>query len=574
MARPRTQDRDKLIILLSTIGSLVCLNILSVQHFWRIDLTRDDVFTLSSASTKTMSDLEDPVTVTAYFTANLPPPFSQNAQFVRDLLEEYRASSKGMLSYEFIDPESAETDEDKAIKKDVKVDIFGRRMRDKTSIESELERLGVSPVEIRVIEEDQAQTKRAYMGLVVRYGEETEVLPVVQSTGDLEYNLTTQIRNLTRTRVPVLGIAQGHGELSLSEDLANLKGLLEQVYEVKPVTLPADLKDGKIDDDIDAMLVLGPKQSYGEPALKAIDAFLASGKSAAFLIDHVDVDLKTFQAKPTEHGLGDLLASYGIELGSQLVADVSSASLSVQRRMGPMVVNMPLRYPFIPVLPRLEGDSALTRGLADVTMPFPTAVYLSDDVMKANEGKLSGTILAKSTEKSWLEDATPMNMAPQRFAERVEAIFTGPYNLMASVEGALPAHYPENARASDDTAPADGAGGADEESAEATSASGQKKSRVLVAGTAGIVRDDFLNPANAALTLNMVDWLLLDPALLGMRTRGLIDPPLREELPDSTRNFVKYGNAVGVPLLLVLYGLIRWQRRESRRRRLNQTSAA
>src|SRR5690606_19014408 len=182
-----------------------------------------------------------------------------------------------------------------------------------------------------------------------------------------------------------------------------------------------------------------------------------------------------------EHGLGDLLASYGIELGSQLVADVSSASLSVQRRMGPMVVNMPLRYPFIPVLPRLEGDSALTRGLAEVTLPFATPVYLNDEVVKEG-GEVTGTILAKSTDKSWLEDASPMNLAPQRFMERVEAAFTGPYNLMASVEGELPSHF--------GAAPASGAEGGD---ATDDASAEKRKPRVLVAGSAGIVRDDFLN---------------------------------------------------------------------------------
>lgn len=551
------RDRDKLVILLSSIGSLICLNILAVQNFWRLDLTRDKVFTLSSASVKAMEDLEDPVTVTAYFTKNLPPPFSQNAQFLRDLLEEYRAASKGMLSYEFIDPESAETEEDKAIKKDVKVDIFGRRIRDKTSVEAELERLGIQPLEIRVIEDDQAQQKRAYMGIAVRYGETTEALPVVQSTADLEYNLTTLIRTMTRTRVPVLGVLQGHGELSLHEDLGNLKGLLEQVYEVKALDLPGGLSDGKIDDSIDALLVLGPKQEYPDEVLRAIDAFIVSGKSAAFLVDHVNVDLRTFHASPVSHNLGDLLASYGIELGSQLVADVSSASLSVQRRMGPMMVNMPLRYPFIPMLPRLEGDSPLTRGLAEVSMPFATPVYLNDEVVKEG-GKVTGTILAKSTDKSWLEEPSPMNLAPQRFLERVEATFTGPYNLMASVEGDLPSHF----------------GGAPPSTeVEGEGASEAKKARVLVAGTAGSVRNDFLSPPNAALILNIVDWLLLDPALLGMRTRGLIDPPLQPDLPDATRNLVKYGNAVGVPLLLVLYGLVRWQQREARRRRLAQTKA-
>lgn len=551
------KDTSKLVILLSTLGSLICLNVLAVRHFARVDLTRDRIYTLSEASQKTMRDLEDPVTITAYFTSELPPPFSENARFVRDLLEEYRVYSRGMLSYEFIDPEQQETAEDKEKKKDIKRDIFGRALREKTSVEQELEGLGITPVEIRVIEEDQAQTRRGWMGLVVRYQEETEVIPVVQDTGDLEYQLTMMIRNLTRTRVPVVGVVQGHGEPTLEEDLSQLSMLLGQGYEVRAVDLKKEL-EGETPKDLaaeyDALLVIGPKESFSDQELRAIDQFLMKGKSAAFFLDRVSVDLRTFQSSEVSHGLGDLLATYGVELGSQVVADVDCASLSVTRRMGNMMVQMPLRYPFIPQLKKLEGDGPLTRGLSEISMPFATPVYLKDEVTKEGAER-TGEILARSSKNSWLEDPTPMSLSPQRFLERVEASFTGPYDLLASVKGTLPSHY-----ASEANSVSTGEG--------AVIAKSEKEARVLVAGTSGLLRDPFMSPMNAALALNMVDWLLLDPALLSMRTRGLIDPPIDPELSDGARNLVKYGNVVGVPLAIGLFGLILWRLREARRRRL------
>src|SRR5688572_30719988 len=102
---------------LLAIGSLVLLNIIGVGLFARCDLTHDKAFTLSAATKETMDMLESPVKITAYFTENLPPPFSDNARYVKDLLEEYRSASHGNLSFEFIDPQSQETDEDKEKKK-------------------------------------------------------------------------------------------------------------------------------------------------------------------------------------------------------------------------------------------------------------------------------------------------------------------------------------------------------------------------------------------------------------------------------------------------------------------------
>jgi hypothetical protein len=45
-------------------------------------------------------------------------------------------------------------------------------VREQTSVEKELEALGIQAVEVRVLEQDQQQTKRAWMGISVRFGEE------------------------------------------------------------------------------------------------------------------------------------------------------------------------------------------------------------------------------------------------------------------------------------------------------------------------------------------------------------------------------------------------------------------
>src|ERR1041384_6938317 len=116
--------------------------------------------TLSSKDT--LASLDDSVTITAYFTENLPAPYSSSARYVRDMLEEFRAASKGKVSFEFIDPAAQETEKDKEQKKEVKRDIFGRQFREQTQQEKDLASQGIQPVEIRVVESDQQQTKRAY----------------------------------------------------------------------------------------------------------------------------------------------------------------------------------------------------------------------------------------------------------------------------------------------------------------------------------------------------------------------------------------------------------------------------
>ena len=547
---PAPALRSRNLVVMLVAGSAVLLNIINLRAFARMDLTKDHIYTLAGASRDSVKDLTDPVTVTAYFTEKLPAPYSANARYVRDLLEEYRAASAGKVRFEFIDPSATESDQDKEKKRDVKVDIFGRRFREPTTQEKELQETGVQPVEIRVIEEDQQQTKRAYMGLVLRHGEKRETIPVVQDVRTLEYDLTSLIRKMTRPKTPVLGVLQGHGEVDVNEKLQRFQTLLSQMYTVKPVTIGAT---GKIDDDVDALWVVGPAQPLSESDLKAVDQFIMSGKSVAFFSDVVKVDTKTFQPTDAASNLGNLLQSYGVTLGDQLVADAQSAQLNVQERRGFMVVSMPVPYPFVPILKRLEGESAMVAGLSDVTLPFVTPVTLA-----LQEGQ-QGSVLANSSPKSWLE-AKPYNIDPRRDWRSETITPSGPYPLMVEVHGKFKSHF----------APA--VGMSSPEAGLVAESTGEP--RIIVAGGSALLLDDFMNRSNQALALNLADWLLLDPALLAMRTRGMLEAPLQTEIADNTRNLVKYGNALGLPLLLALYGLLRWRMREAKRPSLTLAAAA
>jgi gliding-associated putative ABC transporter substrate-binding component GldG len=513
----------------AVLGALVFLNLISVGLFGRMDLTREGIFTLADASRTTMESLEEVVTVTAYFTEDLPAPYSGNSRYVKDLLDEYRAASGGKLVYEFVDPAGEETAEDKAKKKDAKRDIFGRVVREQTSVEKELTGMGIQPVEIRVLEEDKRQTKRAWMGIAIRSGENQEVIPVVQQVGTLEYDLTSLIRKMTRPKVPVLGLVHDHAEPKVNK----LRTILSQLYEVRDLNLHAD---PTIADDVDAIMVVGPEKSLPPPAVAALDAFVKKGGSAAFFVDRVHVDTQTFQPTPVEHGLNPLLASYGIEVGENLVGDVKCADLSVQEQRGFMVVTMPVKYPFVPMIERLEGESAVSRGIAGVILPFASPVKAT-----GGEGR-EVQILARSSGKSWLEGA-PYNINPRRDWGKEQIAVDGPHPLLVQISGDFGAPA---------EATADGATGG--------------KGRVMVAGTSAFVWDTFFGGGNQALALNIVDWLLLDPALLKMRTRGMTEPPIVADLSDVRRNTIKYGNMIGVPFLLAMFGVVRWRMREGSRR--------
>lgn len=532
------------VFLAALVGSLVLANLIGLRVFGRVDVTRDGAYTLAKATRETMAALDEPVTITAYFTEELPAPYASNARLVRDLLEEFRSASKGRVAFEFLDPAAQETDADKETKREVKQDIFGRRFREPTSVEKELTAAGVQPVEIRVIEDDQQQTKRAYMGLVIKHREKKEVIPVVRGLEGLEYDLTSLIRKMARAKQPVLGVLQGHEGPALHEKLQFLQAALSQTYEVRPVQLGAQ---DRFDASLDALLVIGPKTALSPAEVKALDQFLMEGESVALFLDSLQVDLKQFNPAAATHGLGELLSTWGIGVGDQLVADVNAANLNVSERRGYMVVQMPVPYPFLPVVRRLEGDSAISQGLGEVLFPFANALTVTP-----KEG-VAAVVLARSSDKSWLEP-TPPNVDPRRDWRSEAPTFSGPHALMVQVSGKLKSHFAAEASQSS-------AGGTP------VLAESKGEARLIVVGTSALIQDDFVsqNRGNQALLMNVADWLVLDPALLAMRTRGLSVATLKPELSDGVRNGVKLGNALGLPLGLALFGLVRWRVREARR---------
>lgn len=522
------KNLDADIRVFAIVGILAALNAVGVGRWLRLDLTRDREFTLSRATRDTLAALDDPLTIRGYFSRDLPPPHGANARYVRDLLEEYAAWGRGNVRFELVDPAAAETGEDKEKKKEVRRDLFGREIRQKTSVEKELEAAGIPPVQVRVNEADKLEVKRAYMGIALRYRDKKEVIPVVTGTKGLEYDLTTLIRKMSRERTPELGLVTGFGEPA---GLRRLRQILTPLYDVTPVDLA---RKPEIPAEVDGLLVIGPSQPVTEDAQRAIDAFVTGGKPAAFLLDVIHPDLERMEARPASHGLGPMLDGWGIHVGEGLVVDAECATIGVTQQRGAMRFTQPVRYPYV-IAPRgLDPEHPVTRGLGEVTLPFmsplsPAGISSVERVEK----------IVRSSARSGVTGA-PFDLNPLQEWRDGKVGDPGEKTLIAAVRGELDSRYGN---------PKGGSG------------------RVLVAGGSSFATDEFLSRGNEALLLNLVDWLLLDEALLEVRSRGLAAAPLAE-LADGARRGVRWGNVAGIPLAFIAFGLVRWRRREGRRDRV------
>ena len=83
----------------------------------KFDMTSDKLYTLSRGTKTIIKSVKDPIDLKFYFSAkqfSSIPELKTHGQLTRDMLEEYVASSKGMLNLLIIDPEPFSEAEDEA----------------------------------------------------------------------------------------------------------------------------------------------------------------------------------------------------------------------------------------------------------------------------------------------------------------------------------------------------------------------------------------------------------------------------------------------------------------------------
>ncbi len=519
---------------------LVVLNVLGTGLFLRLDLTGRRIYSLSRASRDVVRSLNDRLTIKAYYSNDLPAQYAANARYVRDKLADYKAYARGMIHYEFTDPAGDET------------------------LQQEALQYGIQPVMVQAVERDKMEVKQIYMALAFVYEGRSEAIPLVQDIDGLEYDITTTIRRVSRTELPVIGFLSGHGMATPEEGLSHWKEQLSQHYQVRTLSL-----DGfqTVPPDVTTLMLVGPTSGLSPWERYAVDQFILNGGKTAWLLDAVAADLQRSQegmAEPLDLGMDAWLAHYGIRLRTALVMDTESTMIRVSQRQGLFQIQSMIPYPFFPRVSRFDRDLTLVKDLPDVTFIYVSPVETDLAVPDSIKATASDTVnvwpftppeltvqpIAFSSENSSLQEGF-FFIAPNPMMGRA-GFQGGPYPLAAVVSG--------NFRSAFSTPPA-----VPDSISLAPQVTGPVENRLVVFGDATFATDEYVGATegNMQLLLNLADWLGQDEALIGIRSKEVDYRPLKE-LSDAARAFVKWFDILVPPLLAVLAGLFWWRYRRRR----------
>lgn len=484
--------------LILVAGIIVVVNTIGLNWFARIDITDDSVYSLSDASIRMVRELDDPVTIKAFFSEDLPAPYAANRRFLKDKLDEYRAYGGRNIQYDFIDPIGSD------------------------ELRAEAERYRIPAVQIQVVEDDNLQIKNVYMGLAIQYQDEREVIGVVQDLSNLEYEITTAIRKMQRETLPLVGFLQGHGEPDPTQTMPSALNAMRRNLDVRTVTI----EDGVLSPLPDVLFVVAPADSIPQEHLVVIDQFINGGGKAAFLLNKVEADFQRGFGIPVETGIDALLHPYGIRVNTDLVMDRQSSTINVQRQAGLFRVVEAVRYPFLPVATAFS-DNLMVNRLGELRFVFVSSI--DTDVVPPS---VSVEPLVYSTDRSALQTGFFL-LQPE--AVQNQQMRDGPFVMAAAYVGLFPSFQ-------------DGALGSE--------------SRIVVVGDSDFANESLGGPMPASIEflLNMVDWLVLDEDILEIRAKK-IDPRPLDPIDAAAKAPIKYFTFLFPPLLIVVFGIFRWRRR-------------
>jgi gliding-associated putative ABC transporter substrate-binding component GldG len=565
------QEAESLGFLAIAAGVIIALNVLGVFFFFRADTTANRAFSLSEGSRRVVRQLDETLTVTAYFSADLPPPFNSTERYVRDILAEYEAAGSN-VEVRFVSPD---TDDER----------------------DEANDRGVQLVQHQNIENNAVSVVEGYRGIVFEYLGERQTIPVIQpDTQGLEYEITMAIKRLTGERVAI-GLLSSHEGPTTSQGLSTLQRMLP-LYNIREVNA-----NEEIDDEIRALLIVDPQTEIGETELRRINQFVMNGGSLGVFGGAMKVDVSqapNLSATPTGANLNRLLGSWGVEIGENIVADAQCGRVPLRTPRG---IAIPVAYPPAPIVTFTDEQSShpvLFR--LNATPLFFASSIETTDVFREHDGV---TLMRSSDgQNSWLLTGASVDLSirePREWRSTMRGA-SGPHTIAVALESRLPSAFPE-AGESGIEAPAE---------STTSDAEDEDEVRILVVGTATPIRDEFLPQGDQvpqaelagamAFALNAVDWLAQDSDLIAIRAKTIEEPPLEvpQAIQDATqevletaetgdeeatnealerreaaleaenarKNWYKFGFGAGIPAIVVLLGLVRWQMRKSARANL------
>lgn len=394
VAKPHLRREYYLIWLLSLLV-LFCGFFVAWLSGFRLDLTREKIYTLSPATREVLNRLDAKLVIKVYLSKELPPEISALSRDIKDILAEYRRASRGKIEVIYLQPDT----------------------NPRAKIEAT--NYGLPPIQFNVISSEEYRVKEGYFGMAVLYGGRYDTLPVITSAGDFELRLTSAIYGLVNKNKKKIGILSDAGARNDVSGAVYLTTLLKKQYEVREV-LASD-RDEKL-ESFDALLWLGPAVPLETTPLARLKEYLEKGGSMFICADMVRVDTGSFSGENTNVNINELTGPYGIVVDSNVVMDLKSfENVAIS---GEQTYVVPYPFWVRPLAAKNDVAAAILGNYRRLVLLWPSAVEIHKKDNVRHYPLLKTSDYAAAQSGFYLLD---VNQNFEAYASRVKS-----YNLAAA----------------------------------------------------------------------------------------------------------------------------------------------
>lgn len=562
-----------IIQLITIVGIVIALNVLSGFFFTRFDLTSEKRYTLSETTKDLLTDIDDVIYLKVYLDGELPAGFRRLRDRTREMLDEFRAYSNNNIEYEFINP--ADQPDEKS----------------RNELYRQLAKEGLMPTNIQIKTEDGAEQKLIFPGAIMTYRGEQAALQLLKSQmgtlpeqmlnnsiEDLEYEITNGIRKLTAVRADAIGFIDGHGELN-KRQVADMAQSLSEYYRLERVEINGQVNSlvSRAEGDsgavifpkYKAIIIAKPDSSFSEEDKFMIDQYVMYGGRVLWLLDPVFCNMDSLRyapstlAVPTTVNLEDMLFKYGVRVNTDLIQDARCAAIpgpsgyvgnQLQWALQPWIF-FPITVP--------DSDHPIVRNLNGIKLEFASSL---DTV--GGKG-IKKTVLLRTSEKSRALRTPAQVSLDVMVQEPTPEQFNKPHMPVAVLlEGRFESVFKNRLTS------------AIKQSPDIKYREEGKKTKMIVVSDGDIIRNH-INPdgtylpcgfdkytsqqfGNKKFLLNAVNYLCDDTNLTTIRSRALEIRLLDRKKAEAERTKWQIIN-IAIPIgLIILFGIINAYLRKKR----------
>lgn len=563
--------------LLTGLVIIILINIISSYIYTRFDLTSERRYTLSEASKKMLSEIDDLVFFRVYLHGDFPAGFKRLERETRDMLNEFRAYNNN-IEYRFINPSETMDSKEREL-------VF-RQLMEK----------GLEPTDLQVKTADGTSQKIIFPGAIASYrGKEIPLSLLTSQRGtppdeilnnsieNLEFVIADAIRKLVAQRRPQIAFVDGHGELNRHET-ADARAALSEYYVVERIRLDEQLNSltervevdsvsTRIRNKYEAIIIARPDSVFSEKDKFIVDQFIMRGGKVLWLVDPVFASMDSLQTSIETMGIArnlnltDMFFKYGFRLNNDLVMDLNAIPIPVKSgQIGDQPKFEYFPWYFFPIITPQANDP-IVRNLNAIKTEFISSV----DFVESTAGLEKSVLLTSSNYSRSVR--TPVLISLDILGQRADERLYNQANIPVAVkiEGVFESLYknripPEVAQ-----------------NKEIDFRENSPATKMIVVADGDVIRnqmqlsqgnylplplgyDKFTGQqfGNKDFILNALNYLTDDSGLISIRSRELKLRMLDTTKYDSERFFWQSLN-IGLPVLLViLFGLLQATIRKKR----------